>query len=1347
MINFITKNLSCLLFCLFSISMVSANNGDPIVKLCSGKEMSWDEYLMFKRLNADEYDIELESFGSKNFTPFKQSFVNNSVGAWSSVIDMPLVAIAGANLPNGKLMTWSARDKLAFGGNQGRTWTAIFDPANNSSAEFLIENTQHDMFCPGVTTLPDGRVMATGGSSSNKSSIYDPFTGGWSTNDALNIPRGYQSQVTLASGATFTIGGSWSGGVGGKDAEAWSEKAGWFRLPGLPVTAITEGTNSPQPVQHDDYFPWLFVAPNGKLFHAGPSQTMHWIDAEGRGSYTSAGQRGNDPYSINGTTVMYDIGKILKVAGAGTFEENTPANGKSYIIDINNDTPQVTEVEDLNYSRNCHNSVVLPNGEVVVFGGMAISNLFSDNDSRLVPELFDPVTQTWTDMAPMATPRNYHSIALLLSDGRIFVAGGGLCNTCSTNHPDAEIFSPPYLFNSNGTLATRPVINFAPPTANYNSTITANMNSGVSSFALVRNSAVTHSTNNEQRRIPVAATNLGGNQYQLSIPNKNILPPGNYMLFAMNAQGTPSLAKFIQIGDDINNCDPQGNPNPGGSGLEASYYNSNNLTSLAYTQTDANVDFDWGTGGPAGVNNDNFSVRWTGSIEVPRSGTYTFYTNSDDGVRLWVNGKVMVDNWTDHGPTEDIAMIHLEPNTKYDIQLEYYEAGGGALIQLSWTGPGILKEIIPSQNLFPPVNCTVGTTCNDNDPCTTNDVYDNNCNCAGTFQDDDNDGVCNANDVCPNLNDNLIGSACDDGNPNTTNDVYQSDCSCAGTPTGGGDCGDIVMTGGDGFISISGLNSPITQVQVFDPNWSTILNCAGNCDSPTQNINNLAAGTYYVKARLYTANWGIICDVENYVTVGGGGGCTDNDNDGICANQDCNDNDPNLPATVGSSCNDGNPNTNNDVIQSDGCTCAGTPTGGGGDCNDIVMTGGDGFISVSGLNSPITQVQVFDPSWSTVLNCAGNCDSPTQNINNLAAGTYYVKARLYTSSWSVICDVENFVTVGGGGGGCTDNDNDGVCANQDCNDNDPNLPATVGSSCNDGNSNTNNDVIQSDGCTCAGTPSGGGGDPCDNIAFTFDGSTLTATGLDAQPISILQIFNSSWQQVFKCAGDCNGTETLSLPDDTYFVKASLYTSSWSPVCNTESYVSSNNNYVAEQDPETFYFSATKNGRHTKLYWVTNTEYKNDLFEIERSLNGTDFETINQKTSENDLWNMHANYSVNDYSPKAGVNYYRIKKLHRDGTEEYSPIRELVFDEEAGDFTLFPNPARDEVFVHLTDFIGETGTISIYNSFGKLITERAVVEISGEALRFSTRSYTSGLYVVVVRVEDRKVVSRKLVIAE
>ncbi|MEL6866315.1 MAG: PA14 domain-containing protein, partial [Bacteroidota bacterium] len=700
------KNILLLALVFSGLSFLFANGEDPIVTLCSGKQMTWKEYELTKEMLSQDYDIEIDYLSSnEDFVAFSASMMNNAQGAWSSVIDMPLIAAAMANLPNGKVLMWSAKDKLSFGGNLGRTWTAVYDPVTDNIAEFLIDETNHDMFCPGISTLPDGRLIVTGGSSSNKSSVYDPFTGDWITGGNMNIPRGYHSNVTLASGATLVIGGSWSGGVGGKHAEVWTEKSGWFRLPGVPVEVITDGTNSSQPTQRDDFFPWLWVAPNGKLFHAGPSQTMHWIDTEGVASWTTAGQRGDDPYSATGNTVMYDVGKILKLGGAPTNGRGGNANNRTYIIDINSDNPVVTRVGNLAYSRANMNSVVLPTGEVLVVGGLAQGREFTDDNSRLLAELWNPVTQVWTTMAQLSVPRNYHSTAILMKDGRVLSAGGGLCGGCSANHPDAQVFSPPYLFNPNGTLATRPVITNFPASADFNSTAVVRTNTSINSFALIRLSGVTHSNNNDQRRIPVTFSNLGNNRYELNIPNRNIVPPGNYMLFALNANGVPSVAEIMKIGDDINDCTPQSNPDFGGNGLTAQYYNNKDLTNLVNVQVDPTVNFDWGTGSPASnIGTNTFSVRWEGRIRVPRAGTYTFFTNGDDGVRLWVDNKPIIDDWTNHPPTERAGMIHLEAEVYYTIKMEYYEDGGGALAQLKWAGPGVLKEIIPSQNLFPE-NC------------------------------------------------------------------------------------------------------------------------------------------------------------------------------------------------------------------------------------------------------------------------------------------------------------------------------------------------------------------------------------------------------------------------------------------------------------------------------------------------------------------------------------------------------------------------------------------------------------------------------------------------------------------
>ncbi|RXP53811.1 T9SS C-terminal target domain-containing protein [Lutibacter sp. HS1-25] len=139
------------------------------------------------------------------------------------------------------------------------------------------------------------------------------------------------------------------------------------------------------------------------------------------------------------------------------------------------------------------------------------------------------------------------------------------------------------------------------------------------------------------------------------------------------------------------------------SGLTGEYFNNKNLSgSPVLTRTDATVNFDWGGGNPGSpINNDNFSVRWSGQVQPLYTENYTFSTRSDDGIRLWVNGVQIINNWTDHGPTVDTGTINLVAGQKYAIVLEYYEYTGGAVAELSWSSASQSLQIIPQSQLFP----------------------------------------------------------------------------------------------------------------------------------------------------------------------------------------------------------------------------------------------------------------------------------------------------------------------------------------------------------------------------------------------------------------------------------------------------------------------------------------------------------------------------------------------------------------------------------------------------------------------------------------------------------------------
>ncbi len=189
-----------------------------------------------------------------------------------------------------------------------------------------------------------------------------------------------------------------------------------------------------------------------------------------------------------------------------------------------------------------------------------------------------------------------------------------------------------------------------------------------------------------------------------------------------------------------------------------------------------------------------------------------------------------------------------------------------------------------------------------------------------------------------------------------------------------------------------------------------------------------------VDATIYHLGGTIENAVCSFAGASDGGECTDLDNDGVCADQDCNDNNADLPASPGTSCDDANANTTNDVILADGCTCKGTIPA----CTDA---DNDGVCADQDCN---------DNNANLPASPGTSCNDANANTTNdviLADG----------------CTCRGTVPA------CTDADNDGICADQDCNDNNANLPASPGSSCNDANANTTNDIILADGCTCQGT--------------------------------------------------------------------------------------------------------------------------------------------------------------------------------------------------------------------------------------------------------------------------------------
>jgi hypothetical protein len=252
-----------------------------------------------------------------------------------------------------------------------------------------------------------------------------------------------------------------------------------------------------------------------------------------------------------------------------------------------------------------------------------------------------------------------------------------------------------------------------------------------------------------------------------------------------------------------------------------------------------------------------------------------------------------------------------------------------------------------SQNCVP--NCTPGTACDDGDPCTTGDIYQANCSCAGTFQDSDNDGVCDANDLCPNFDDNLIGTACNDGDDCTINDVIGTNCSCGGT---------FQDSDGDGICDANDV-----CVNLDNSLIGTACNDGDPCTTgDTYQSDCSCAGTFQ-----------------------------DSDNDGVCdANDVCSNFNDNL---IGTACNDGDANTINDVYTTN-CICEGivpsqTDFWLEAECPDV----GSAWSLVNNSNASEGEALTYTGANSVTSAPTAASARVRFNINVVQAGSYEIFAR------------------------------------------------------------------------------------------------------------------------------------------------------------------------------------------------------------------------------------------------------------------------------------------------------------------------------------------------------------------
>jgi hypothetical protein len=432
-------------------------------------------------------------------------------GTWTAPRSWPIVGVHVILLPNGKVLAV---------GRQGTP--RVWDP---SSGSFTAVPSPNWLFCSGHALLPDGRVFFAGGHISDNHGIPDltlfSATGNsWTTGTRMARGRWYPTATVMGNGEVIILAGRDQAGTEVEIPEVWSNGS-VRRLTGAPRTL--------------PYYPRAFLAPDGRLFVAGSSRPTRYLSLNGSGAWQSGPTRlfGAREY---GSAVMYDDGRILYAGGSRTT--NT-----AEVIDLNAAKPAWKWTGNMANARRHLNLTVLPTGEVLATGGVG-GTAFNDLSKPVrAAEIWNPVSGQWTTLASSAVVRGYHATSLLLPDGRVLHAGSG-DGAGAPNQLNAEIFSPPYL-----SRGARPVISGAPTSVSYGSQfrVLTPQAGAITRVSLIRLGAVTHAFDENQRVQRLSFTADGSGLTVTSPGSRNRAPPGHYMLFILNGNNVPSVARIIRI--------------------------------------------------------------------------------------------------------------------------------------------------------------------------------------------------------------------------------------------------------------------------------------------------------------------------------------------------------------------------------------------------------------------------------------------------------------------------------------------------------------------------------------------------------------------------------------------------------------------------------------------------------------------------------------------------------------------------------------------------------------------------------------------------------------------------------
>jgi hypothetical protein len=532
--------------------------------------------------------------------------LNNSPPSDPLLYRLKTVAVHLALLRTGKVVLFSGDHEHIEMWTKGES--SIWDPEKPNQSD-NNPTLGRNLFCSGHCFLPDGRLLVAGGQSTNNHPVFvvlsaltilpailklfgkeaadhdihtfHPEKEEWHYHRHIKMPkaRWYPTCVTLPDGKGMIVSGTYAhafhslfGGFINIDYEIFDPSTNTLSKPSNFIEKI-------------ELYPFLHVLPGGLLFVHSKDTTHFWdivggkliadteFHTESKGTRTYPGMGSSVLLPLDQqqqqqnktTSASPDTARILLVGGSTSNSPNNDTDATDiaeiFTVDLRNpaNSPGWNIVSSNPIKRFLSDSVLLPDGTVLVTNG-AKKGVADDNKEAVKEiELFDPNDNSWTVIGTLQKPRLYHSSAVLLPDGRVLVAGStGHHWIKATISPvdhfehNVEIINPPYLQRDSSTTP-RPTIETFPPSIKYRSsfevTIAENDVDDIKMVSLIRLSSTTHNNNMDQRCILLSIMDRTVKTLKLSTPKDGSwAPPGHYMLFVVNRDRVPSIGKIIQVG-------------------------------------------------------------------------------------------------------------------------------------------------------------------------------------------------------------------------------------------------------------------------------------------------------------------------------------------------------------------------------------------------------------------------------------------------------------------------------------------------------------------------------------------------------------------------------------------------------------------------------------------------------------------------------------------------------------------------------------------------------------------------------------------------------------------------------